>query len=451
MAKLFRVGKLPTIYQQTGTQAIQPLTSAEALTRQGYTFGQEEEITSSEFENLKARYGLGAPIYAETATRPETGTTLERISPYEKLPAYLPTPQQLSTYRTGLEAQTEIPRLKTEKAGIWERLKTAMGGLTGFGTTALETTRAQYRLPEIEQQLTAADKEIADIEASYARGAEAIRQKRVAMPLITGELAGLERQKAIEMNTAYAKRNAIAGDYDRAYKNLTTALNLKYQDKQSEIQGLQTQLEAVRDQMTEADKLVADRMTYQLTLAQNMLEREYQAEDTKNKIITDIMSKYPLAKVSYDDTIGSAMQKIAPYAEKTYMLELQKAEADIAATYALSDTRKLAGTRKTEQPISGLFSKTELAQMQAGGLNNDLATAIYQAIMKGESLEEIRQDLRSKNLDPALLDVFDRVKPIYKILGQEKPTTAGDIDWSNLDKMENEGLLKTFWNKITGK
>jgi hypothetical protein len=145
------------------------------------------------------------------------------------------------------------------------------------------------------------------------------------------------------------------------------------------------------------------------------------------------------------------MQKIAPYAEKTYMLELQKAEADIAATYALSDTRKLAGTKKTEQPISGLFSKTELAQMQAGGLNNDLATAIYQAIMKGESLEEIRQDLRSKNLDPALLDVFDRVKPIYKILGQEKPTTAGDIDWSNLDKMENEGLLKTFWNKITGK
>jgi hypothetical protein len=74
------------------------------------------------------------------------------------------------------------------------------------------------------------------------------------------------------------------------------------------------------------------------------------------------------------------------------------------------------------QPIPNLFTKAQIADMQGGGLSSDIATQIYQSIQNGHTLEDIRQALREDNMDPALLDVFDRVNNIRKVLGQPAPT-----------------------------
>lgn len=70
---------------------------------------------------------------------------------------------------------------------------------------------------------------------------------------------------------------------------------------------------------------------------------------------------------------------------------------------------------------SNLFSKEKIAQMEAGGLDVDTATDIYKLVSENTDLETIRDGLRKLGKDPRLLDVFDRVNQIYKILGQEKP------------------------------
>ena len=424
MAKLFRIGKLPSIYQQTGTEAIQPITSEEAFTRSGYQFGQEEQITSEEFENLKSRYGLGTPIYAEQV-RPATGATVERITPYEKLPSYIPTPEQYGKIRTGFEAEAGVPKLKTEKAGLWGSLKTAITGLAGFGGKTLEETRSQYGLPEKEQQLTDIDKKIAEVEAGYARGEEAIRQKRVVKHLQTGEIAGLQRQKAIEMNTLYAERAAVSGDYDRAYKNLTTALDLKYKDKQNEITALTTQLDQVKDQMTEADKMVAERLKYQLSTAGTMLERQYKAEDEKNKTVLGLMADFAYAGVTPSDTIEQAMAKIQPYVTQDRMLELQKLElqkkqAKISATQA-SSQRKVSpqlsydkisrALYKVGLPTSivsqkGKLTKANLDALQAVQFSPSTSQQFIDAIIAGATLEDLRDELRKKGFDSSVLDIF---------------------------------------------
>ena len=419
MAKLFRVGKLPTIYQQIDTKAIQPITSMEAFTKLGYRSGQEEEITEQEFANLKSRYKLGTPVYAEQA-RPTPETAVERITPYEKLPSYIPTPEQYGKIRTGFEAEAGVPKLKTEKAGLWGSLKTAITGLAGFGGKTLEETRGQYGLPEKEQQLTDIDKKIAEVEAGYARGEEAIRQKRVVKHLQTGEIAGLQRQKAIEMNTLYAERAAVSGDYDRAYKNLTTALDLKYKDKQNEITALTTQLDQVKDQMTEADKMVAERLKYQLSTAGMMLERQYKAEDEKNKTVLGLMADFAYAGVTPSDTIEQAMAKIQPYATQGRMLELQKKQAEISTTQVLTQ-RKVSpqlsydkisrALYKVGLPTSivsqkGKLTKANLDALQAVQFSPSTSQQFIDAIIAGATLEDLRDELRKKGFDSSILDIF---------------------------------------------
>ncbi len=72
------------------------------------------------------------------------------------------------------------------------------------------------------------------------------------------------------------------------------------------------------------------------------------------------------------------------------------------------------------------FTKAQQADMNTAGLDTDTAILIYQAIQNGHSLDDIRSALRQDNRNPALLDIFDRVSPIYKILGQKNPNTVSD-------------------------
>ncbi len=61
-------------------------------------------------------------------------------------------------------------------------------------------------------------------------------------------------------------------------------------------------------------------------------------------------------------------------------------------------------------PIPNLFTKAQVADMQGGGLQVDIATAIYQDIQSGMTLEDIRKTLRDYS--------------IKKILAQPKTTTT---------------------------
>lgn len=91
--------------------------------------------------------------------------------------------------------------------------------------------------------------------------------------------------------------------------------------------------------------------------------------------------------------------------------------------YAYAAVPKTASAPKSTTPAKSLTG-SDYAKLNGVGINQSTADAMTAAILGGESLDQIRADLKSENLDPALLDSYDRTIGIAKLLKTQKSTSS---------------------------
>lgn len=93
----------------------------------------------------------------------------------------------------------------------------------------------------------------------------------------------------------------------------------------------------------------------------------------------------------------------------------QRAQERFEATMA-----KLSSSLGPTSSSSKILTTTQFARLEAAGIPKDQAYDLTTAILSGASLEQIRQSLREDNLNPALLDTYDRVVGIESLINFRK-------------------------------
>ena len=141
-----------------------------------------------------------------------------------------------------------------------------------------------------------------------------------------------------------------------------------------------------------AGKLLSDNMT-----TANNLRQSYPDANITDAMLTDVMNGVPGA------------------------MDVINKQVTTSPSYTAKVQREQQLVSQSSSTAKGLFTKKQVAAMGDGGLDVDTADMIYSAIMNGWSLDDIRAELS----DPRLLDVFDQVNNIAKIVsGIGKPTSS---------------------------
>lgn len=276
-------------------------------------------------------------------------------------------------------------------------------GMTAGGLAPLQAS--ELRKIQIKQGGIASDALVisATLDAVNGRIGNANKKIERAIELKFGPLKA--EQKAKTDNLLLLKNDPLT---TLAEKNQIDSQLAKQRAIDDKIADQEANQKEIWNIAKDASAAGADSLTLQriqgATTKEEALQVAVKAGYVANSQVTALMTKYPDAGISYSDTIDVAQAKLKN--SRIY-------QKDVKITPTGNDV--------PSQPIPNLFTKPEVASMAAGGLSVDDATLIYQAIQNGSSLEEIRQALRDDGKDPVILDVFDRVNPIYKILGQEKP------------------------------
>ncbi len=237
------------------------------------------------------------------------------------------------------------------------------------------------------------------------------------------------------------------GQMSQAQSQLTTATNVVTSAYQDQLDYYTTLQDFYKTASTETGQklitLTSDQKTFlnsQIsTLKDNMKLAQTNVENIKNAMMDpNLALAYAQAGITLNDTPAQINQNLAQYGYSKELADLSKTMAKEGASPLLPgqsippgsvplqqiDSKGVvhnwykAKITSLNQPVSNLFTPAKIAQMSVAGLSADDATLIYQAIVNGNSLEDIRQALITDGKDPALLDVFDRVNNIQKILGQ---------------------------------
>lgn len=91
--------------------------------------------------------------------------------------------------------------------------------------------------------------------------------------------------------------------------------------------------------------------------------------------------------------------------------------------YAYATVPKTTAAPKPKTPATALTG-SDYTKLNSAGVNQQTADALTAAILGGESLEDIRTDLKNENLDPGILDTYDRTVGIAKLLKTQKSSSA---------------------------
>jgi len=360
-------------------------------------------------------------------------------------------PQTKKSY-TELESYlTEILGATAPKTGAGgttlEQIRTAAeGGVDKPEKVNLasqyETYRTQYGITALETQLNGLNADLENAKAAKAERMAAEGRKTVATNVIAGRKSEVERQEDENIAAIERQINTVNGQLDTKYKVVNTLMNLSGKDYQNAVD--------------EYDKQVSTNINLINTLRGINEEEKNEQQKAQDNARASLQIVYNSIQA------GGTSVDALPASTKTLLTKLEvqaglpagfyetltnkNPKAEIVGTYNFTDeeNNEVVGVL-TKDPATGeinkeiiklgkakekttahLFTKSEIAQMQTGGLSVDLANGIYQAIMQGDTLEQIRDDLRANGYSIALLDVFDRVKPIYKILGQKNPNAASN-------------------------
>lgn len=167
------------------------------------------------------------------------------------------------------------------------------------------------QIDELSAQLTSIDKQIASRKQAWDTLGADVANTPISITAIQGRNAHIANMKNIEIEGLLGQRNAIAGDYDRAQKQLDNAYKIAEADYSQKVEGMKLFYEDAKELFNKQEQ-----RTYEAKIKAEEQKFELYKEDLKTK--KDLMMKYPTAGITLNDSFDIAMGKAAP----AYLTEL---------------------------------------------------------------------------------------------------------------------------------
>lgn len=165
--------------------------------------------------------------------------------------------------------------VQQESQVLQDQFIESLRGLSGQGERLTELEQ-QAGVPGAQAQLQDLNLQIAQLKGEFDKAIQAVPSKRrgVALSLVEGEQALLQRQQAAEIGALSSVAQAVQGNIQLAQQTAERAVAIEFAAKEQELAVLQQQLDFNRDKMTAAEKRRADLLQVRLTERQEQINTE---------------------------------------------------------------------------------------------------------------------------------------------------------------------------------
>jgi len=191
---------------------------------------------------------------------------------------------QLEYLNTPLPSQQKLTAIQERKAEVGEEYKTA--NLDKF-----ESTMSKYNSPEYTKKAQEALAMAAKVEADYNTIAEQNLNRPISSRIIGGTADRIQRQKAVELAGISAVAQAYQGNVDMARNIANDAVNAQYQDQQTYLTNLQSQINSVYDDLSREEKVKADSLNLVIAERERAIEDEKVTKEGINELLLKAVEK----------------------------------------------------------------------------------------------------------------------------------------------------------------
>lgn len=254
---------------------------------------------------------------------------------------------------------------------------------------------------------------------SLNNGANAAKIKAEGQPIEQGSIDGQQRQieheRTIKALGISASMAAMQGNIQTANDKIDAMLKLKYGAIKTNIEVLNLQSDRNYKNLTAAQKVQADALQYQ--------------RDIKLKQVGVQEAKQKSWETDKNQALANgAPLKVVQRAEALRVAGQEDAARALLANYTGTKGNQVIGYDSAGNPIyshapkaptsigSQTLTKEQKVALKATGINDDVSNAITTDLLKGASLESVRQDLIKLKLDPKILDTYDNIVGIKGLL-----------------------------------
>ncbi len=324
--------------------------------------------------------------------------------------------QTLQNYITQLSAPpTEA---ENQQQDILNKIMGLTGQEAGKGAEQLAQEQAQ-NIPVLKAQLSDINGQILTKTAEYNALQVENQNKPITMNSIIGNERAILNAKAADLGLLTARAQAITGNLQTAQDTANRAVDLKYSTIEAQLNVYQAQLNVLQPILNKEQKILAQAQQMMIDERNQAIADAKTAEKNQTNYLLDLMSKYPDAGISLSDTIAQAQSKLAN--SRIYQEQVRPPQyAGAGVTGGGATGGEAAGTPTQDIPTAlytvglpsgittqkGKLSTDNLNKLTKAGIPPETAQGIIDAILQGNTLDDIRQYFRDNGVDPVILDTF---------------------------------------------
>ena len=367
-------------------------------------------ITSDALSNTESIDLTGGTTGGEGGTTTYTADTqIAGLEEYLKL-------------QESLKSQSEKDR-EAKVDTLTTQIETLLGESEGRGAAQLTAEEEQgvkakqQAVDDANGELQIKLAEINSLTASYNLENQIVEGKTITLGRQQGQQAQNYKMYLAQKNLLtseatllQAQALGLQGKLDSAQAAADRAIDLKYSDIETRLNNQLTLLNLLQGQLDKDEQTRADALAYYYDQQKTALADQKQAERDITTTLLDQIQKYPDAGIQLTDTLEEANRKIAAnskiYQQQTRLATPTSTSTTISPTTNYRDVLYNVGLPVNVATTSGELTKGNLDKLVNAGLPQDTAQGIYDAIIQGYTLEEIRQYLRDNGVDPVILDTF---------------------------------------------
>jgi len=183
--------------------------------------------------------------------------------------------------------------LDQERTGFISRLKTLIPGLTGRGE-AQQQAEEDQGVPLMRKKLADLNGEIGIRSAQYDKlfSDMEVNGRGVPFSVVQGQQGAIRRSQAADIGLLHARALGLQGSLEAAQSLADRSVDLKYQDREAEIDATMKQLDAIAPLLTKEEKIQAEARTQYLS------DKKQEIQDLKDREKNNI--KYAIENNAQD-------------------------------------------------------------------------------------------------------------------------------------------------------
>lgn len=202
------------------------------------------------------------------------------------------------------------------------QLEEAYKGTMGKGE-AYKQQLEQAGVPEAQKQLADLNILMAQQQASFNQGMLDTEGKVIPMRFITGQQAQMQKQYAITAGNTAMMAQALQGNITMAKQTAMDTVNLKYADREAELNMQKQMLELNYDKLTRSEQKRADELNFMLQREEARIAEEKALELNKQNLLIQLAPKgidtataNKIKNAKTDGEFFDAIMAAAPYLQQ---------------------------------------------------------------------------------------------------------------------------------------